>query len=215
MRRRTLGSTIVAVISIVAATILWAAFVSSPAVVRSVSAPIEFRNMPRGFEISSAVPGTVYLELAGPAARLHTLDLSGVIVRLDLASVTSPGERTFTIQAGNVDVQPGVEVVRAVPAQIRLRFERKMTAQVPVQVRFGSAPPVGYHIVSQNVWPATVTIAGPESHVRDVDHAETDPIDLSQALEKQNFRVQTFVRDAYVRLQSSPAVTVSITLGKD
>ncbi len=215
MRRRKLGNTIVAAVSIVAATILWATFVSSPAVVRSVSAPIEFRNMPRGLEISSAVPGTVYLELRGPAARLHNLDLSGATVRLDLGTVTGPGERTFTIQPGNVDLQPGLEVVRAVPAQIRLRFERQVTAQVPVHVRFGSAPPPGYHIASQNVWPATVTLVGPESHVRDVDHAETDPIDLSQAFDKQDFRVQTFVRDAYVRLQSSPAVTVSITLGKD
>jgi YbbR domain-containing protein len=201
--------------SLVASVVLWITFVGSPELVRSVFAPIEFRRMPQLLEISSDVPKDVYVEVRGPSARLHSVDLSGATVIFDLASVTRPGEHTFTITPANIDLQPGLEVVRAVPAQIRLRFERRATAEVPVRVRLASGPPAGYRVVRRDVVPETVGIVGPESHVRTVDHVETDPVDISQAVGKRDFKVQTFVRDQYVRLRSSAPVTVSVTLEKE
>ncbi len=221
MHRPPIGNIGVAAFSVLAATVLWATFAASPVLVRSVSAPIEFRRMPANLEISSAVPGNIYLELRGPSARLHSRDLVRETVALDLGTVSGPGEHTFTIQSSNIDLQPGIELVRAVPSQVRLRFERRVTAQVPVHVRFASPPPPGYRIASQAVSPPQVAVVGPESHVRDVDAVQTDPIiiphDIPSDVAKRDFRVntQTFVRDPYVRLHSSPAVTVSITLAKE
>jgi YbbR domain-containing protein len=201
--------------SVGAAVVLWITFVGSPELVRSVSAPIEFRRMPQELEISSEVPDNVYLEVRGPSARLHSVDLSGTTVVLDLGGVNRSGEHTFTITPANIDLQPGLDVVRAVPAQIRLNFERRITADVPVRVRLASSPPPGYRVVRQEVRPATLGIVGPESHVREVEHVETDPIDVSDAVGKREFRVGAFVRDQYVRLRSSAPVTVTVTLERE
>jgi YbbR domain-containing protein len=201
--------------SLGAAVVLWMTFVGSPELVRSVFAPIEFRRMPEGLEISSEVPNDVYLEVRGPSARLHSGDLTGTTVVFDLGGVTSAGEHTFTITPANIDLQPGLELVRAVPAQIRLRFERRITADVPVRIRLASRPPPGYRVARQEARPSTVGIVGPESHIREIDHVETDAVDISQAVGRREFRVQTFVRDQYVRLRSTAPVTVTITLEKE
>lgn len=208
----SLGNLALRGFALAAATVLWATFVASPPLVRSVSAPIELRNVPAGLEISSEVPTNVYLEVSGPSAQLHAMNFSGEAVVLDLSSVNRPGEHTFTIEPGNIELPPGMRVVRSVPSQIRLRFERRATAQLPVRIRLASPPPEGFVIAREVVSPPTLTVAGPESHVRRAAYAETDPIELSPGVGWQVHHVQSYVRDSYLQVESSPAVSVSIRL---
>lgn len=201
--------------ALVAATVLWATFVGSPELTTSISAPVEFRKMPAGLEISSEVPDRVYLEVQGPTARLHSNNLSNLPVVFDLSFVNRPGEHTLTITQNNIDLQPGLKLVRAVPAQIRLRFERRMERDVPVRARLSGTPRAGYAVAHQQVEPPRLRIVGPESHVLEVDYAETDPIDVSNVVGTQSFAVQTFVRNPYVRLAASPSVRVTVSVEKD
>ncbi|MGE5488441.1 MAG: YbbR-like domain-containing protein [bacterium] len=210
----SLGNLALRGFSLAAATVLWATFVASPPLVRSVSASIELRNVPAGLEISSEVPTNVYLEISGPSAQLHSMNFAGEAVVLDLGSVNRPGEHTFTIEPGNIELPPGMRVIRAIPSQIRLRFERRATAQLPVRVRLAAPPPEGFVIVREIVSPPTLAIAGPESHVRRATYAETDPIELVPGVGWQVHQVQSFVRDSYLQVESSPAVTVSIELAR-
>lgn len=200
------------VFALIVAIILWATFVGSPEVTTSVSAPVEYRNMPQNLEVSSETPERVHLEVQGPSARLNSFDLSSITVAFDLSGVSRPGDQTLTIEPANVDLQPGLTLVRAIPAQIRLRFERRIDADVPVRARLLGSPHTGYRVVRQEVNPPTLHIIGPESHVRDVEYAETDPIDISNVVGTESFQVQTFVRNQYVRLVSSPAVRVTVTV---
>jgi hypothetical protein len=200
-------------LSLAIAIFLWVIFVGSPALITSVSAPIQYQDMPRGLEISSDVPEGVYLEIQGPSARLGTYELSGTAVVLDLRNVRLPGEYTFTIDSDSVRVPTGLHLVRAVPAQLRLTFERQMQNEVPVRVRFAGPPPAGYQ-VGALVQPPLVRIIGPESRVRDIGFAETDPIDPNQVRNQTKLRVHTFIRDPHVRLLSSPVVTVEIHVEK-
>ncbi|HWR51031.1 MAG TPA: CdaR family protein [Bryobacteraceae bacterium] len=202
------------VFALVIAIVLWATFVGSPELTTSVSAPVEYRNMPRGMEISSEAPERVYLEVQGPSARLNSFDLSNITVVFDLRSVNRTGDHTLTIESNNVDLQPGLTLVRAIPAQIRLRFERRVDADIPVRARLSGSPHAGYKVVRQEVNPPSLRIVGPESHVREVEYAETDPIDIANVLGTQSFQVQTFVRNPYVRLVSPPAVRVTVTVEK-
>ncbi len=194
---------------------LWAAFVGSPELMTSVSAPVQYKNMPAEFEMSSEVPGRIYLEVRGPAARLDSFDGSRSAVLLDLSSVHQPGEYTFTVDRKNVqDLPIGVKLLRAVPGQVQLRFEHRMSADVPVRIRFSTPPPEGYRIAGESVSPKQLKIIGPESRVRQVSYVETDPIDLSHVIGKTQFRVHTFVPDPQVRLVSLPEVEVEINLEK-
>jgi len=47
-----------------------------------------------------------------------------------------------------------------------------------------------------------------------VESASTDPIDLANVVGSSEFRSNAYVNDPYVRFQSSPQVTVTVTMRK-
>jgi len=214
MRRALLEKVAWPLLALAGSFALWLVFTASPDVVTSISAPIEYQNMPPDLESTSELPRRVSLEIRGPAGRLHEADLTNRHVVLNLESVVRPGERTFTIEQRNIDLPLGLSLVRAIPAQVRLTFERTVSASVPVRVRIGVAPPDGYHVASQKVLPNTVRIAGPESRVRQVGSVDADAIDLSRTVGKARFQVHAFVPDPQVRVVSSPQVEVTVSLEK-
>jgi len=214
MKRQVLVKIGWQLVALAVAFVLWLVFTGSPQVVTSISAPIEYQNMPQDLESTAELPRRVSLEISGPAARLHEADLTNRRVVLNLESVQRPGERTFTIDRRNIDLPGGLTLVRAIPAQVRLTFERSISASVPVRVRIGAPPPEGYHVAKQQALPNTLRIVGPESRVHLVGAVDADPIDLSRTVGKASFQVHAFVADPQVRFVSSPLVEVSISLEK-
>jgi YbbR domain-containing protein len=199
-------------LSLAIAILAWFGLVGEQELTTSTSVPIVFRNLPKELEISSEVPDRIHLEIQGPVGKIS--HLSGPLVMLDVSDVNRPGERTFTIRQGNTTLPAGVTLARAIPSQLRLRFERRVSREVPIQVRFSSPPPVGYQVVRQELHPSTVKIIGPESHAAQVEFVETDPIDLSQLVSEAEFRVRTYVRDPLVRIDDSSQVSVKVALEK-
>jgi hypothetical protein len=197
-------------LSLVVAVTLWYTFVGTPELATSVSAPIEYQNLPTGLEMVSNVPERVRLEIQGTSSRLDSL--SGVAVVLNLAGVRASGERTFTLDDHNVRLPFGVKFIRAIPGQLRIEFEPRITKEVPVRLRFSSPPPPGYHVRRQEIEPPKLRIVGPQSRVNGVEFAETDRIDLSQKLSEAGLRVNAFVRDPQVRFESPPVVQVKVIL---
>ena len=196
------------------AVILWFVVVGEPRYVASVSAPLNFRNVPEDLEVSLDRPDSVTLEVRGPSGSLDPSDLADAAVLLDLASVDKPGQRTFTFSQANVVLPTSLRFVRAVPSQVRLQFERKLSREVPVQVRFSGPPPAGFGIKEQYVLPASLLVTGPASRVNKVESAETDPIDLAGVTGRREFLVNVFVNDPQVRFESASEVAVSVVTEK-
>lgn len=201
-------------LSIAIAFGLWYIVVGEPELVTSQSVPVFYKNLPLDLEIASDVPDRVHLELRGPASKLAPSHLAEMAVMLDLSAVNNAGERTYTVNQDSVNLPGGVTFLRAVPSQLRLRFDRIATRTVEIQVRKSAPPPAGYRVVSQEVIPPRLKITGPESHVLQVESAQTDPVDLSGVLSSANFHVQAYVADPQVRFQASPAVTVRVRVEK-
>jgi YbbR domain-containing protein len=214
MKRLILDNLVWKALALVISVALWVSFVGSPELVTSISVPLEYQNMPSDLEMSTEGPERVYLEVRGPSARLHSFDLSRIAVILDLSSVHRPGDHTFTLEKQHIDLPYGLRLVRAVPAQVRLRFDRQLTAEVPVRLRLSSVPPHGYRLAQSLINPDRLRIVGPESRVREIQYAETDPIDLSRVVGSAQFNVHTFVRDPQVRFVSAPEVKVTVSLEK-
>ncbi len=216
MIRRLLRNLHWKIFSLVAAAGLWLAFVRSPILVTAVMAPVEYMNVPQDLEIVQDVPDQrVRLDVRGPSAKLRSFEGAGTAVVLDLAGVDRPSERTFTITGRQVNLPSGLTLERAVPAQIRLRFERRVARSVPVRIVVASPPPPGYRVSRQEVRPGAVTIVGPEPEVREVDFVETDPIDLSQVVSSREFHTNVFTRNPHVRLASPGTVSVRVALDRN
>lgn len=200
--------------SLLIAVLLWFAIVGEPEVVTTRTAPILYRNLSKQFLIGQEALDSVRLELRGPAGRLSSAALSDVAVDLDLSAINSAGERTFTLSDGDLRLPDGVTFLRAIPSQLRLRFARLKSKDVPVEVRFSAPPPAGYSIVHQEIQPEKLRIAGPEARVDGMTVAQTDAIDLSEITSGRDYRVNTFLADPQVWFESPPAVTVKLRIEK-
>ena len=200
--------------SVVLALLLWFALVGEQDMATSVSAPVEFKNIPKDLEISSDVIERLRLEIQGPAAKLTSTALAHSRLVLDLRDVSSSGERTFSVLQSDLNLPAGVALNRAVPAQVRLRFERRVEREVPVKIRLGDPATAGYRVTDESVEPGLVRVIGPESRVLQVRFAETDPIDLGGVTESGDFQTRIFVNDPQVRLASSPMVRVKVKVEK-
>ena len=195
--------------------LLWIAILGEPELVTTHTAPILYKDLPRGLLIGSDALDQVRVELRGPSGKLTPDRLAETAVLLDLVDVKGPGERTFTLSDGDFLLPQGVTFLRAVPSQLRMRFARLLSRDVPVNVRIYAPPPAGYRIVRQEISPDKLRIAGPEGRVASVASAETDAIDLSGVRADTEIKVNAFLSDPQVRFENSAAVTVKLIIEKN
>lgn len=201
--------------SMALAVLLWVAILGGPELVTTHTAPILYKSLPRGLLIGSDALDQVRVELRGLQGKLSPDRLAETAVMLDLSDVKGPGERTFTLSDADFHLPEGVTFLRSVPSQLRVRFARLVSREVPVNVRITAQPPAGYRIVSQQAVPETLRIAGPELRVKAVTGAETDAIDLSGITGNTEMKVNAFIADPQVRFEVSPVVTVKLAIEKN
>jgi hypothetical protein len=201
--------------SLTLALLLWFAILGEPELVTTHTAPILYKNLPQGLLIGSDALDQVRVELRGPSGKLSPDRLAEMAVLLDLSSVKGSGERTFTLSDADFHLPQGVTFLRSVPSQLRVRFARLLSREVPVNVRIYAPPPPGYRLVSQQAVPDKLRIAGPETRVTAVSGAETDAIDLSGITGNAEIKASAFISDPQVRFEGSPVVTVRVMVEKN
>ena len=202
------------IFSLLVSVLLWLTYASDPEIGAFVAVPVEYRAMPDDLEIGSDLVGSVSIDLRGPSEKVANFSAVKSAVVLDFSSIHKPGEQTFQIDDRNVNLPSGMRLVRAIPAQIRLQFERRTRHDVPVQVRFAGSPTKGYQLDRFEAQPAELTLVGPESHVRKIEYAVTDPIDLSTVVAESEFRVNAFVGDPHVRFEKPAKISVKVFMEK-
>ena len=199
-------------LSLLIAIILWAVVASEPELASFATVQVQFKNLSDELEISSEPAASITLELRGPSGELANGATRPAVV-IDMTGV-QPGERTFPIGTDNVTLPRGVRMVRAIPSEIRYRFERRATRMVPVVPTFSGEGQNGYTLAHWDVQPKELAITGPASHVAMVTRVSTDPMEISGAVGAVEFRVNAFTEEPYVRFQSSPQVTVAVSMKK-
>ena len=201
-------------ISLAIAILLWFVIAHEPELATSLSAPIQYQNLPADLDISSDLPGHVLLEVRGPSSQLRPANLSRVAVVLDMSRVHGPGEVTFDISGHDTNLPMGVAFYRSVPSQIRIKFEHLESREVPVIPRYSNPPPAGYQVTETSIDPPAVSIIGPESRVEAQNAVHTDPIDLSSVVDRATLHVHIYVGDPQLRLEGPTSVTYNVVLGK-
>ncbi len=192
--------------------LLWIAVSAEPDLVTTHAVPILYRGLAPRFMVTGDVPESVRVEIRGSAALLSSAALADTVARFDLSSIDSPGEHTYTIADSNLTLPRGVTFLHAVPSQLRLRVARMAEKDVPVHVRTNGTVAAGYRLVSAKAEPGTLRIAGSLQRVTALSSVETDALEiegLSASVERQ---VNAFVSDPDVRFESSPIVSVQLTI---
>jgi YbbR domain-containing protein len=200
-------------LSLGVAVLLWMAVTRDPVAEVALNVPIEFHNAPEHLEISSETIPQVQVRVRGPVRAVRDISATDVHAVIDMANV-QPGERTYDLSPARIHVPDGVQVVQAVPAQIRISFDRRETRQVEVKPRVIGTFASGYHIQQVTAVPETVTIVGPTTHVRGVETAITDPVDASGVVGTATFVSHAYLSDPLVRLANPTPIRVTVTTEK-
>jgi YbbR domain-containing protein len=196
--------------SLMVSVLLWFTFARDPERGAFVAVPVEYRGMPEDMEIGSDLVESVAVDLRGPSEKIANFSAAKSAVVLDFSGIHTPGEQTFQIDESNISVPSGMRLEHAIPAQIRLRFEPRTELAIPVQVHFSGAAPKGYQLDHYNVAPQELTVVGPESHVKRIGYAVTDPVDLSSVVGESEFHVNAFVGDPHVRFEKPMKISVKV-----
>lgn len=200
-------------LSLAVAVLLWMAVTRDPVAEVALNVPIEFHNAPEHLEISSETIPQVQVRVRGPVRAVRDLSAAEVHAVIDLANV-QPGERTYDLSPARIHVPDGVQVVQAVPAQVRISFDRRESRQVEVKPRVIGTFASGYRIEQVTALPQSVTIVGPATHVRGVETAITDPVDASGVVGTATFVTHAYVSDPLVRLANPTPIRVTVTTVK-
>lgn len=198
--------------SLAIASLLWAAVVGERELVTVQAAGVYFVNLREGLVIASDVPDRVQIELRGPSAVLSRENLSGVKVLLDLSSVSGPGQQSYAISSRDVVLPAGISFLSAVPSRIFLEFDRRAWKEIPVRANLRGSPAPGFRLVRHTVEPEAVRVSGPESRLRRLEAAQTDTVEITGLDRTATIVANAFISDSAVQLDSSPRVTVNLTI---
>jgi YbbR domain-containing protein len=193
------------------ATLLWVAVGGEKIVERSLLAPLELQNRPEGLEVVGDTPSEVDVRVRGTSTALARLAPGDVTAVLDVAGA-KPGQNLFHLAPDLVRAPFGVEVSYAGPATVPILFERHAVKTVPVVVPIEGEPAPGFEKGRVTVEPAEVEVEGPESAVRDIHQATTEPVKLTASAAQVREIVTVGVLNSSVRLRVPQTAVVTIDI---
>jgi YbbR domain-containing protein len=173
--------------------------------------PLEFRNIPDGIEIVGNAPDSVDVRIRGASAVLSRVQGGEIVAVLDLGSARA-GSRLFPIRADEVRAPFGIEVAQVTPSTLALELEKSARRQVPVLPAIDGDPAPGYVVGKWTVDPPTVEIVGPDSRVRQVAEATTEPVTVKDAKSRVRDNVTVGVADSSVRLAEAQSANVIVEI---
>lgn len=185
-------------LAVVLASLLWLTVTGDHVVERSMRVPLEFRN-PQELEIVGDPPGSVDVRLRGSSALLGRLETREIVAVLDLESARV-GSRLFHIRPDEVRVPYGVEVAQVVPATLPLTLEKPLRRSVPIIPSTDGQPAPGFVVGRISTDPPAIDVVGPESRVKQLAAATTEPVDVTGRRERVRDQVNVGLSDPAVRL---------------
>jgi YbbR domain-containing protein len=199
------------VLSVVLALLLWMIVSGEEMVERGLRVPLELQQVPVGLELTGEVPATVDVRVRGASGTLSRVSTGDVVAVLDLRSARS-GRRLFPLTPDQVRVPFGVEVVQVQPSALAMAFEPSASRQVPVMPAVDGRPAPGYVVGALSADPRTVEVIGPESAVRRVTEALTEPVSVSGARDRVNQSVILGLIDPSLRLKNTRSAMVTVQI---
>jgi YbbR domain-containing protein len=199
------------VLAIALATLLWLTVAGEHVVERALRVPLELRGKPEGLEIVGDPPGAVDVLVRGSSAQLSRLEVGEVFAVLDLAAAR-PGSRLFPLRTDQVQVPYGVEVAQVVPSTLALDIEKSSTRTVPIVPALEGEPAPGFVVSRITSEPSNVRVIGPESRVRKLAEATTEPVTVAGERDRVRDVVTVGVADAAVRLAEPQRATVVVDI---
>jgi YbbR domain-containing protein len=198
-------------VSTLVAILLWLVVAGERVVERVMRAPVEFQNLPAGLELVGNPPDTVEVRLRGSSGALSRMTAGDMSAVLDL-STARPGRRLFHLTASHVTVPYGTEIMQLAPSTLTVEFELSGIRRVKVEPDIDGQPADGYEVTSVRSDPDMVEVAGPESALKRLQAAITEPVSVVDRTRSVREVVTIGVPDSNLRLRTPQTAVVTVTI---
>ena len=212
LRRHPFAQAGLKLVSIALAVLLWMMVSSQGASVeRGLRIPLELQNLPENLEMVEPPQESVDVRVRGSADALGRIAPGDLVAAVDL-SAAQPGRRLFHLSPERVKAPFAVQVTQVNPSSLAIRFEPSATRIVPVVPSVEGNPASGFIVGQISSEPASVEIVGPESNLRRVTEAITEPLWVGSAKSDVRASVLLGVADEGVRLKTARTAQVSVAI---
>lgn len=207
--KRTVLDIAVKISFLMLAIVIWFFFAGEKESVISYAAPIEFRNLPKGFELMSVSADRAEVQVAGSRRLILQLRPEDIGLWLDLGD-SRAGKNAYALTRQNISVPPGFNVIKISPHELTVVMEERESKTVDVIPQWTGTVPEGKKMVSYRLIPERVMIFGAPSVLRAITIIKTEPIDLSSSEETDVIEVGIVLPATSVSLApgSSPKIRV-------
>lgn len=191
------------------AIVIWFFFAGEKESVISYTAPIEFRNLPKSFELMSVSADRAEVQVAGSRRLILQLKPEEISLFLNLADSKS-GRNNFSLTRNNISLPPGFNVIKINPHELAVVMEDRESKEVEVIPQWTGTLPDGKKLVSSRLTPERVVVFGAPSVLKAIISVKTEPIDLSGLEESDTIEAAVILPTASVSLApgSPPRVKV-------
>jgi YbbR domain-containing protein len=198
-------------LSVTIAVLLWMVIAGEETVERGLRVPLELQQFPPGLELLGEVPTTADVRVRGVSGTLSRLSPGEIVAVLDLRGARA-GERLFHLTPDQVRAPFGVEVVQVTPPTVAVAFEKAASRHVPIRPAIEGKPAAGYLVGKSTADPPTVEVEGPESAVRRVAEAITEPVSVEGAQRQVQETVTVGTLDPAVRMKTNRTTRVTVQI---
>jgi hypothetical protein len=178
---------------------------------RSYRIPLSIVNVPAKTMIVSPLPDAVDVRLRGPFTPLRQIEPAKLEAVVDLAG-TSPGEKRFRLESGDVNVPPSVEVISIAPPELRLVLDAVAEKTLPIVPDLTGVPGAGAHVEDVLIEPRQARVFGPEKVVTRMPNVSTEPISIEGRTVSFTATAILAPQAPGVRVREGQVVTVRIRI---
>jgi len=168
------------IIAIFIAFFLWFAFGYQRDIVRrEFIVPIEYKNIPRNWQIEKTQTADIRVILKGPQQAFYLFDERTLKLSLDLSDVVNK-KREYSLTGNMLNVPSSLSIVDIVPSKIYVNASEKIPWTFPVHVKTQNALSENLSLQKISVTPSKIRVLINAQDNPEFIRIETEPIDLAK-----------------------------------
>jgi len=163
-------------------------------------------------DVRDIQPAKVLVRVYGVSRLVEALDVSSLVLSIDLADVKRAGESAF-FSEDYLTVPEGIEVKQIQPRIVRVISDEFSTREVPIRITYKGKFPKGVRLIERRLSQERVILFGYLSQIIKIDRIEGEfPIDLEQIDRSKTIKVPLLKLDGVIRFEGGSAVDVSFVV---
>lgn len=164
-------------LSVITAVMLWFLFANQIEIVnRTITIPVEYRNVPSGWTIENPTPAEIKVSLSGPE-RAFNFDISELKASLEITSPKN-GFQATPITEKNLNIPSGLSVNSISPSDFTFKASKMVKIRIPVKVTAKGVLAKSVEIEEIKAQPSSIQLLVHSDRKNHIKEICTEPLKL-------------------------------------